>query len=71
MSVSPERRAHHSGATGKTLITPYAVGTHTHMGVITQVRSKKKYARRYLVRVRGPYSSWFRHDELRLAGDES
>jgi hypothetical protein len=69
MTASPARRVHHIGATGNTLVTPYALGTMTNLGAIIQVRSKKKYARQYLVAVPGSDNAlWMRHDEIVPAG---
>jgi hypothetical protein len=75
VTASAARRLRHTGATGKTLITPYAVGTQTQHGPIVQVRKKKKYSRRYLVELGarpGAYLAvWMRHDEIVLTGQSS
>ena len=54
------------GATGKTLLPTLLVGTKVavygkYQGTIEQVRSKKKYPKRYRVG-----KQWFRRDQLTL-----
>jgi hypothetical protein len=72
VTASAARRLRHTGATGKTLITPYAVGTLTQFGPIVQVRKKRKYSRRYLVvAASDEYTRWYRHDELVMAGGQA
>jgi hypothetical protein len=68
------RNVRHHGATGKTLQPTLPVGTKVSLGKrtdleIAQVRTKRKYARRYAICIGHPTNcAWFRRDELTLAG---
>jgi hypothetical protein len=77
MTASPARRAHHNGATGKSLVSSLAVGTRVIVKGMTRdfeshiakVRRKKKHARRYCVGD-SSYCVWLRHDQIVVAGGQ-
>lgn len=64
--MNARQQRHGSGATGKTLLPTLQVGQPVaiygkYRGEIVQVRSKKKYPKRYRVG-----RQWFRRDEFTL-----
>ena len=71
-TVGIPRSVRHHGAKGKTLQPTLDVGTRVHVGharnpgIIVQVRTKKKYARRYVVCEWGDICEWRRRDQFTL-----